>query len=425
MTRTIRDFWKTRQRKKELSSIRKELAHILYLNDDILTVKTKCDLEALIEQGINIDEQNPGKVDRYIKHAPLKAARILPRKKFSTIREYADILAVAFTVAFGVRALFFQPFKIPTGSMQPTLFGIHYIERTTLPNGEKTLPELPALLHYALFATQRAEMEVDTGGYMSRISETVRFLLFPRTFYQIGPKMYELPGSNNHVHKYCGIIGRLPRDFLREKQIRKQEITNAEIMELMPEFKKGERLCDGWLALGDHLFVDRISYHFREPARGDIVVFNTEGLPCRERGYFYIKRLIGMPGDTLKIVNGKVHVKEKDAGSFVPITDFGIPEINRIYSGRGGYHGHLARGALSKGFEFEVPDKHYFMMGDNSMNSSDSRDIYNGVGPLPRRNIIGRAFFIFWPFSRRWGLPDTTEALDVPTVNGNKAMRYQ
>jgi signal peptidase I len=112
-----------------------------------------------------------------------------------------------------------------------------------------------------------------------------------------------------------------------------------------------------------------------------------------------------------------VYVKEKGAADFKPITDFNIPEINRIYSGKGGYHGHLAERRLAPGKEFHVPEEHYFMMGDNSARSSDSRY----WGPVPRKNIVGIASFIFWPFSRRWGVTDREPPVDIDTAPDDSA----
>jgi signal peptidase I len=319
--------------------------------------------------------------EKFLERAPLRVIKILPRKTFPTLREYADILAVAFTVAFGARALYAQPFKIPTSSMQPTLFGIHYIA------DKDTLPHLPGPLSYALFSAEKADLTVKRGGELDERSYHTynKYILYPQTRFNIEGIDYELPGDLGHVQKYC----------LKGKR----------------EFNKGDVLADGWLSLGDHLFVDRYTYHFREPARGEIVVFNTEGLPCSASGFFYIKRLIGMPGDTLKIVNNMVHVKAMGSNKFVPITDFGIREINKIYSYNGGYHGHLPIGSLTGGQEVYVPVDSYFMMGDNTSNSSDSRF----WGFVPRKNIVGKSLFVFWPFSRRWGLTDHEGPLPFPT----------
>ena len=210
----------------------------------------------------------------------------------------------------------------------------------------------------------------------------------------IGGVDYELPGDDEQLDK-C---------FLKRRT----------------DFEEGEIVCKGWLSLGDHLFVDRFSLHFREPKRGDITVFLTDGLNTIS-GPYYIKRLVGMPGDTLKIIDRTVFVKEKGKDKFVPITDFGIKSINRIYDFKGGYHGHIGRGLLADGMEFNVPLGHYFMLGDNSLNSSDSRD----WGVVPRKNIIGRPFLIFWPISRRWGVPDRADPLPFHTYSVQYPMEYQ
>ncbi len=116
--------------------------------------------------------------------------------------------------------------------------------------------------------------------------------------------------------------------------------------------------------------------------------------------------------ETLKIVDNKLHVKSPGAAEFHPVTDFDITTFNRIYSGKGGYHGHLPRGRLASGLEVEIPKDSYFMLGDNSSHSSDSR--YWGF--VPRRNIVGRALLVFWPFSRRWGLVDRPDPIPESTT---------
>ena len=393
MFKLLVEKWKRRKRAEAIKQFRNQLKHILHLNDDILVASTKDKVREIIAETETVDTGNAGETEKFLDRAPLRVVKILPRKTFPTLREYADILAVAFTVAFGARALYVQPFKIPTSSMQPTLFGIHYIA------DKNTLPHLPGLLSYALFSAERADLTVKQSGELDERSYHTyyKYILYPQTRFNIGGTEYELPGEINHVQKYC----------LRGRK----------------EVNRGDVLADGWLSLGDHLFVDRYTYHFRDPARGEIVVFNTEGLPCSASGYFYIKRLIGMPGDTLKIINGKVHVKAKGRDKFVPITAFNIKGIDKIYSYKGGYHGHLPFGSLVNEQEVYVPEDNYFMMGDNTSNSSDSRF----WGFVPRKNIVGKALLVFWPISRRWGIADHEGPLPVPTnpMHISEAMELQ
>jgi signal peptidase I len=396
---------------KELKSLIKHLRHLIHINDDILADTTKEKIRAIIIEAE--DTVFTGDIDaikEFTKNAHLRAVKIFPRKKHPIIREYVDVFAVALTVAFGLRALFMQPFQIPTSSMQPTLFGIHYITNNPLPNGTKVIPGDSAYLNACLYSVRRADAVVKRSGELGAVSEYNKNLFFTYTKFNIGGIPYTLPGKFNQVFTYCNFYNRLNRDSIINQNIRISSLQDA--VPYVEPFKKGETLARGWFSLGDHLFVDRYTFQFRDPRRGDITVFNTEGLSCRKTGYYFIKRLIGMPGDTLKIIDNMVYVKEKGATDFKPITDFNIPAINRIYSGKGGYHGHLAERRLAPGLEFTVPDEHYFMMGDNSARSSDSRY----WGSVPRQNIVGRAAFIFWPFSRRWGRTDLEPPVDIKTT---------
>lgn len=382
---------RVRKLSKRLNEFRRHLQDILHENDDLLLQSTKEKANAILEETNSLDVlSEPDAVEKFLERADLRVAKILPSRRFSTLREYVDILAVAFSVAFGIRALYLQPFKIPTSSMQPTLYGIHYMR------GENTIPDLGLPLSYLLFSARKADLIVKRGGYLDRNSVRVKkiFPFFDTTSFTIGGVEYELPGDDEQLDK-C---------FLKRKT----------------EFEEGEIVCKGWLSLGDHLFVDRFSLHFREPKRGDITVFLTDGLNTIS-GPYYIKRLIGMPGDTLKIVDRTVFVREKGKDKFIPITDFENKAINRIYEFKGAYHGHIGAGNLADGNEFNVPEGHYFMLGDNSANSYDSRYF----GAVPRKNIIGRPFFIFWPISRRWGIPDRAEPLSFHTYSVQYPMEYQ
>jgi len=185
--------------------------------------------------------------------------------------------------------------------------------------------------------------------------------------------------------------------------------------------KSGDRLARGALELGDHLFVDRTHLAFQEPHRGDVMVFITDGIR-RENGdplagRFYIKRLVGVPGDTLKIGDGKLYVREPGAPGFRLVNETDAPGFRRIYSMKGGYHGytHMPQAAVLTHNDdtFTVPAGEYFMLGDNSGFSLDSR-FWKTV---PRRNLVGRPLWVWWPFSRRWGVADRLEPLDFDTLD--------
>ena len=390
---------KKRKILKEFKAFQKHVKHVLVRDDDILSDSSKTELKKIQVALGSINVESTEKAKGTLEKLNRDYTKVVPPKKWKIIREYAEIIVVALTVAFGVRALYLQPFKIPTSSMQPTLFGIHYVDKNIV-------PELPQPLNYALYSTQRAKLITqNAGGVEGFFPPFSKWWIFPWSAIEIGDIKYELPGTRQKVMEYC--FSPLP-------------VKPGPVM-LPADYP----LSNGWLSQGDHLFVNRFSYHFSEPQRGDIVVFTTEGLkedasgsPLSKVGFYYVKRLIGMPGDRLKIIDNLIYVKTKNSKKFVPITTFNIDAINRIYSDEGGYQGHFAVGRLATGSEVEVPDSSYFMLGDNSSFSADSR--YWGF--VPRRNIIGKALFVFWPFSRRWGIADDTTALKVPTVIENNTM---
>ncbi|WP_071590635.1 signal peptidase I [Gloeocapsa sp. PCC 73106] len=134
------------------------------------------------------------------------------------------------------------------------------------------------------------------------------------------------------------------------------------------------------LLINDHLMIEKISYRLHEPERGDIVVFRpTEALKEQDYHQAFIKRIIGMPGDTVEVKGGVVYVNgqalSEDYIKEVPDYSYG-PEI--------------------------VPDDQYLVLGDNRNNSYDSH-IW---GFVPRKNLIGKAFVRFWPLNRMGTIHD-------------------
>ena len=125
--------------------------------------------------------------------------------------------------------------------------------------------------------------------------------------------------------------------------------------------------------LSDRLIVNKLVYHFNDPQRGDIVLFHS---PYND-GKQYVKRLIGLPEETVEIRRGMVYINNKLL--VIP----GVT-IRRDYS------------SLNP---ITIPKDHYFMLGDNRSNSADSRV----WGFVPKEDLIGEALFIYWPFTRiRW-----------------------
>jgi signal peptidase I len=124
---------------------------------------------------------------------------------------------------------------------------------------------------------------------------------------------------------------------------------------------------------GEYLLTDKVTYRFNEPKRGDVVVFEAPG----GGGDEYIKRIIGIPGETVSVRDGKVYVNGQQINeSYLSST---------LYTSAGAF--------LENGASVIVPAGEYFVLGDNRPYSSDSR----AWGFVSKRKISGRAWLIYWP----------------------------
>jgi signal peptidase I len=127
----------------------------------------------------------------------------------------------------------------------------------------------------------------------------------------------------------------------------------------------------------DRVLANRFVYHFQDPKRGDVVVFETPERAqqvCPGPGNVFVKRLIGLPGDTVEI-----------RGDSLSINGEPYPEP------------YVNAGQVGNQFgPVTVPEGQYFMMGDNRLDSCDSRK----WGPVPRANLIGPVFAVYWPIPR-------------------------
>jgi signal peptidase I len=131
---------------------------------------------------------------------------------------------------------------------------------------------------------------------------------------------------------------------------------------------------------GEFVIVSRLDYRFGSPDYGDVVVFHYPGNPEEE----YIKRIVGLAGDHVRIAEGTVYVNGQ-------VLEESYIQAEPAYSG-----------------EWHVPEDYIFVLGDNRNNSSDS----HSWGPLPMENVIGRAVFVYWPLSD-WGVIKSAEPLAV------------
>jgi len=128
---------------------------------------------------------------------------------------------------------------------------------------------------------------------------------------------------------------------------------------------------------GDRILVNKFIYKFKDPERGDVIVFKSP----EDKKKDFIKRLIGLPGETVEIANGTVLIDNRAVQKGSVIRE-------RYYYNRGDF------GTADQ--YITVPLDDYYVLGDNSISSRDSR--YWGF--LPKRSVIGKAFLIYWPLTR-------------------------
>lgn len=172
------------------------------------------------------------------------------------------------------------------------------------------------------------------------------------------------------------------------------------------------------LGIGDRVLVNKLSYELRDPRRGELVVF-TEPIPgaeterslgqrittflssglgvARPDERDFIKRIIGLPGETIEMRDGAV-----------TIDGVALPEAA---TSDGGY---LSAVDPTNFGPIDIPDDHYFMMGDNRPNSADSRF---SLGTIDEDHLVGRAFVVIWPLGR----VDTLPIADYRAEDGSTA----
>ncbi len=167
------------------------------------------------------------------------------------------------------------------------------------------------------------------------------------------------------------------------------------------------------LEVGDFILVNKFTYGLRlpvirnkvveinQPERGDVMVF----FPPHEKRYF-IKRVVGLPGDKISYKNNELFLNGKKVEETLQATLPSARPFYQIYNEQLGDASHQTRKLLNPlrygpNMSYTVPEGHYFMMGDNRNNSSDSRV----WGPVPEENIVGKAFAIWMHWESLLSLP--------------------
>jgi signal peptidase I len=330
-------------------------------------------------------------------------------------RENIEVLLVALAVAMAIRTFFLQPFKIPTGSMQPTLFGVTSVpDFTKVDFWKSDRAEIMAQLDGQL--KQRNAITFPTGW--ERVKEWLAGVSYVHAVAQADGKL-EM-GQLQHFLifnlKQTFSIGGVQQTIWFPPDFGEQPIEKRAGIFLDPEhiYHKGDDVFKMKACAGDHLFVNRLTYNFRKPERGEIIVFETKGIEGLPQDQFYIKRMVVKPGDHVSIGDDRhlvINGQRLDAST---------PHFENVYGfnpatppRESQYSGHVngtvdAKFGLIPNLAPLFPDAQtvfnndtdsYMVMGDNTCNSSDSRT----WGTLPAKNIIGKSFFVYWPITSRFG----------------------
>ncbi len=186
-------------------------------------------------------------------------------------------------------------------------------------------------------------------------------------------------GLKDFILFYVGGIISFFFDFLETTVVALSIFVVAYLFLIQPHEIKGNSMEPN-LHNNEYILTDKISYRFSEPKRGDIIIFKAPNNPEVD----YIKRIIGLPGERVKIQNGQVYINGKILNE---------PYIKDLTN--------LSSGYMKEGEEIVVPEDEYLAFGDNRPHSSDSREF----GPIPSKLIIGKAILRYWPLPQFGLLP--------------------
>jgi signal peptidase I len=347
----------------------------------------------------------------------------------SALSENVEFFLVAAIVIIGIRAYFLQPFEIPTNSMWPTYYGM------TAENFPPSRPEPgkgEEVWRFLTLGARVRKIEAPADGSLSMPCSSNGDLAYSvvngRGWLYLPEKMKEyaffVDGQPATV--------RVPIDFseaefkqlivetffgsdkafadqwnrarasggLEETEMKTDEDGGFRTVWRLPlgkQVRRGDTILRFDLLTGDKLFADRMSYNFIRPRPGSAMVFRTVHIPGIGADEYFVKRLVGIPGDVIEIRQPVIYRNGR------PITGAEAFDLNARRAGlyRGYSNKTAADGAhyLLVGESLTVPAHAFLGLGDNSNNSFDGR--YWGF--VPAKDVVGRPLFIHYPFTRRWG----------------------
>jgi signal peptidase I len=373
-------FFERRKLRKELYELLSHAAAFKAMREDVLPAD---DLTRLVQAMTAARTARGGRELGAMREATEQLAGVLnavmPTKPLASWRNNFEVLVVALSVAMAFRAYFYQPFKIPTGSMQPTLYGIQSREESD-PTVFDRFPLKMA--KWLITGEWYREVRVGAGGDVRLVQDERK----------PGYAALRVNGRNYYV----------PTDAARDR--------HAVRVGRDGRVSSGAVLWSGVVTAGDFVFVNRWRWHFFRPRRGEVMVFSTAGINGLPPGTHYIKRMCGIPNETLAVRPPDLLINGQPV--FEPLAIGRLARKENLADWAPPYAGYAVIGEApaesphpirNPGDSIELGPHEYFAMGDNTHNSRDSRY----WGTVPARNLLGPATVVYWPLtSRRWGWID-------------------
>jgi signal peptidase I len=402
---------------RETCAVKKHYRRLLKAQQDLLSAPAIAAVQGKLDElDAAIAEGHSGKLRLKAEELQFAAEKWVKPYPHAAWRENVEVLLVALAVAMAIRTFFVQPFKIPTGSMQPTLFGVTSVPDFTKINywQEDKLKERSELFNQI---KERDAIQIPTGwarvkdwlhgdsyiqvfapadGVIDSVSLPTKFLIFNIK------QSITIGGVEQTIW--------FPPDFGEQTLMRRAGLDPNKV------YHRGDAVVRMKVSAGDHLFVDRVSFNFRKPERGEIVVFATKGIdnPQMPQDQFYIKRLVALPNEKVQIGDDRhliINGERLDAGTphFERVYGFNPDQppresqfsghVNGTVATKFGLYPNLAPNFPDATTVYENDGDHYMVMGDNTCNSFDSR----AWGSFPAENVIGKSFFVYWPLTDRFG----------------------
>ncbi len=427
-------FFKNHNLRKAAKATLHEARNVLNMNRDLFDADVVASFENKIVGLSKVNRHSSAEeLETAIRATQELVETRTPKCASPQMRELVETLIVAFGVAMAFRAYFFQPFKIPTGSMQPTLYGIHSVTATDPDKGPGLLDRMPLKpFKWLVTGTWYRDVVAESDGSVSVYTDGMKAPGY--VLLSVVGKKFKVP-HDAYDRRDLKIPNPRPFGMADNPNSNQRNLASGYV-------KKGERLWAGYITSGDQVFVNRMAWNFFPPKRSDVIVFATStpelffskqaafkgqksnssetpisNLPLMlvdtpiqglTAGQHYIKRLVGLPNETISVTHPYVYANG--------VKIEGLLGMDRVASMKesvpggmkyAGYHCTGDEGLPPTGNAYlQKPEDtiklgdEYLPMGDNTLNSWDGR-YWGGV---PRIQMLGPGALVYWPFSRRWGI---------------------